>query len=282
VSVALTGDGGDEQFAGYVRYWTTRAMATSMQSLPGFFKKALATLLGGIRSDWIEKCYLPWRDVLPQRFRVANFSDKWQKLIRLMDRTRIQDLYRMTICLWSEDELRLLFGRELPESQYEETFRDTEGWPLLSRLMRVDQATYLPDAMLNKVDRASMAVSLEVRVPLLDHRVVEYTSKLPDSLKYRRGEAKYLLKKVLARYVPGKLFERPKMGFGVPIDQWLRRELKELLSTYLSPERLKSEGLFDRGLVEKKIREHLSGQANHQYSLWSLVMWQMWRERWLS
>jgi asparagine synthase (glutamine-hydrolysing) len=281
VTVALTGDGGDEQFCGYVRYWSTRTMATSLQSLPEFFTKASAVLLGGIRSDWVEKCYLPWRHLLPQRFRVANFPDKWQKLIKFMDQTQIQNLYRMTICLWPEDELRLLVGRQLLESQYEETFRETEGWPLLSRLMQVDRKTYLPDDLLTKIDRASMAVSLEVRVPLLDHRVVEYTSRLPENFKYRKGVGKYLLKKLLAQYVPSKLFERPKMGFGVPIDRWFRDELKELLLSYLSPERLKEEGLFDEGLVEKKMREHLAGQANHQYRLWSLLMWEMWRERWL-
>jgi asparagine synthase (glutamine-hydrolysing) len=148
-------------------------------------------------------------------------------------------------------------------------------------LMRVDQKTYLPDAMLTKVDRASMAVSLEVRVPLLDHRVVEYTSALPDILKYRNGSGKYLLKKLLARYVPEHLFERPKMGFGVPIDRWFRHELKDLLLDYLSTERLKNEGLFDHTLVENRLKEHLSGQANHRYRLWALLMWEMWRERWL-
>jgi asparagine synthase (glutamine-hydrolysing) len=147
--------------------------------------------------------------------------------------------------------------------------------------MRVDQKTYLPDAMLTKVDRASMAVSLEVRVPLLDHRVVEYTATLSDSLKFRNGSGKYLLKKLLARYVPNHLFERPKMGFGVPIDRWLRSDLKTLLLDYLSPARLKKEGLFDETIVENKIKEHLSGKTNHHYRLWALLMWEMWRERWL-
>jgi asparagine synthase (glutamine-hydrolysing) len=126
-----------------------------------------------------------------------------------------------------------------------------------------------------------MAVSLEVRVPLLDHRIVEYTWGLPEAFKYRKGTGKYLLKKLLARYVPTKLFERPKMGFGVPIDRWFRNGLKPMLLDYLSQERLKREGLFDCDLVEKKIKEHLSGRINHHYRLWSLLMWEMWRERWL-
>jgi len=281
LTVALTGDGGDEQFSGYVRYWSTQAVAKAFQDLPRSVMRALAWLLRAIPSSWIERCYLPWRGVLPTRFQIANFPDKWQKLVNQMQYTQISDLYRTTICLWSKDELYRMMGNRLPESQYEAAFRETEGWPLLSRLMRVDQRTYLPDAMLTKVDRASMANSLEIRVPLLDHRVVQYTSKLPDSLKYRNGTGKYLLKRLLARYLPNELFERPKMGFGVPIDRWFRGELKHLLLDYLSTERLKKEGLFDHTLIERKINEHLSGHANHQYRLWSLLMWEMWRERWL-
>ncbi|MBC8462646.1 MAG: asparagine synthase (glutamine-hydrolyzing) [Deltaproteobacteria bacterium] len=281
VTVALSGDGGDEQFSGYVRYWTTQAMATSFQRLPSSIRRALGMLFKKIPPLWVEKCYLPWREFLPQRFRIANFPDKWQKLITLMGKTEVQELYRMTICLWSKEELYRILGGSLPKSQYEEVFLQTEGWPLLSRLMRVDQKTYLPDAMLTKVDRSSMAASLEVRVPLLDHRVVEYTTKLPDSLKYRNGEGKYILRRLLSRYVPSNMFKRPKMGFGVPIDKWFRNELKDLLLDYLSPERLKKEGIFDQYLVEEKIKEHLLGEVNHQYRLWSLLMWEMWRERWL-
>ena len=281
VTVALSGDGGDEQFAGYVRYWTTRSMAEGFHRFPLPLKKAMAKILGFIPPPWVENCYLPLHNFLPQRLRMANFPDKWQKLLKLMDQTRISELYRMTICLWSAQEISDMLSQALPRSRYEETFEETVDWPLLSRLMRVDQKTYLPDAMLTKVDRASMATSLEVRVPLLDHRVVEFTAGLPESYKYRKGTGKYLLKKLLARYLPVNLFERPKMGFGVPIDRWLRFELKDLLLDYLSAERIKGEGLFDPNFVEKKIKEHLSGQVNHQYRLWSLLMWEMWRERWL-
>ncbi|CAB1084230.1 hypothetical protein JY97_08030 [Alkalispirochaeta odontotermitis] len=281
VTVALSGDGGDEQFAGYVRYWSTQAMADGFHRFPLPLKKALARMLASIPAPWVEKCYRPCHRFLPQRLRVANFPDKWQKLIKLMDQTRISELYRMTICLWSAQEISDILFKELPKSRYEEAFEETVDWPLLTRLMRVDQQTYLPDAMLTKVDRASMATSLEVRVPLLDHRVVEFSAALPESFKYRNGTGKYLLKKLLAKYLPPELFERPKMGFGIPIDLWLRLELKELLLDYLSAERLDREGLFNSTLVEKKIKEHLSGRTNHQYRLWSLLMWQMWRERWL-
>jgi len=281
VTVALSGDGGDEQFAGYVRYWSTKSIARGLQYFPVPVRGFISDLLKSIPLSWIESCYLPFRGILPQQFRVANFPDKWQKLISLMRQTQISELYRRTICLWSENELLDLIGARLPGCQYENTFRETEGQQIISRLMRVDQKTYLPDAMLTKVDRASMAASLEVRVPLLDHRVMEYAASLPENLKYRNGTGKYILKKLLAKYVPGELFERPKMGFGVPIDLWLRKELKDLLLDYLSSERLKKEGLFDHVIVEKKIKEHMSGRVNRQYQLWALLMWEMWREQWL-
>ncbi len=282
VTVALSGDGGDEQFAGYVRYWSTRAMATAFQRMPEWFRTPLGSALEKIPVSWVEKSYLPWRRLLPQRFNVANFPDKWKKLVELFQGGDIESLYRMTIHLWPKEMLTALLQRDLVESQYEQTFRNTEGWPVLSRLMRVDQKTYLPDAMLTKVDRASMAVSLEVRVPLLDHRVVEFTSLLPDHLKYRGGKGKYLLRKLLSRYVPESLFERPKMGFGIPIEKWFRGELKELLLDYLSVNRLKKEGLFDPAYIERQLKEHLSRRANHCYRLWALLMWEMWRERWLN
>jgi len=281
LTVALSGDGGDEQFSGYVRYWSTRALSSAFQGLPQTIRTTMADFFERIPSKWVERCYHPIQPHLPQRFRAANFIDKWEKVLKLMRKSRIRDLYRMTVCLWPEDDILALVNMKLPLGRFEETFLETEGWPVLSRLMRVDLKTYLPDAMLTKVDRASMANSLEVRVPLLDHRVVEFSSRLPENLKYRRGTGKYLLKKLLTQYVPTALFERPKMGFGVPIDLWFRKDLKTHLLDYLSPERLKREGIFNHVLVEQKIKEHLSGEKNHQYRLWSILMWEMWRERWL-
>ncbi len=281
VKVAVTGDGGDEQFSGYVRYWSTQALAKWFQRVPGSVRKAFSLILRGVAPQLAERCYLPLRQHLPQRFRVANFPDKWQKLISQMENTELKELYRMAISLWSEKEVLKLTGETLAEGAFEQAFKETNGWPILSRLMRIDQKTYLPDAMMTKADRASMAASLELRVPLLDNRVLEYTSTLPEGLKYRDGTGKHLLRKLLAQYVPPELFQRPKMGFGVPIDRWFRGDLRPLLLDYLSPERLKKEGLFDHGLVEEKVKEHLSGKVNHHYRLWALLMWEMWRERWL-
>jgi asparagine synthase (glutamine-hydrolysing) len=282
ITVALTGDGGDEQFCGYVRYWTTRSLVSGFNGLSGLLKTGASWTMDHVPARWVEKVYRPCRNLLPQRIRVDNFQDKWERLKKILEKGDVSDIYRMTISLWSKEDIYQATGREVPESRYEEVFRETEGWPLLARLMKIDQETYLPDAMLTKVDRASMGVGLEVRVPLLDHRVVEYTSVIPEPLKFRNGSGKYLLKKLLARYLPTGLFERPKMGFGVPIDQWFRKELRELLLDTLSPQRIRKEGLFDERVVEQKVTEHLSGRANHQYRLWPLLMWEMWRERWLN
>lgn len=282
VTVALSGDGGDEQFCGYVRYQTTKAMAETFRRFPLKLRQIMAKGLERLPSSWMEKCYLPLRPHLPQHFTITNFSDKWEKLIRILHQTEIRDLYRMTISLWSETEIKKLIGHTPKATQFENAFEETASWPILSRLMYVDQCTYLPDAMLTKVDRASMAESLEIRVPLLDHRVVRFTAKLPETLKYRNGISKYLLKSLLSRYVPREFFDRPKMGFGVPIGQWFRSELKEQLLDYLSTSRLRTEGIFNPVFIEKKIKEHLTGQANHQYRLWTLFVWEMWRENWLS
>jgi asparagine synthase (glutamine-hydrolysing) len=282
VTVALSGDGGDEQFAGYVRYWMTRTMADWLGKVPRRLKAPIVKMLTLLPIHWISQCYLPLRDHLPQRLRVANFQDKWQKLIMQLGQSDLAQLYRMTICLWSRSDLFHLIGRDLPACRYEKVFRSVSGCSTISGLMQVDQHTYLPDCMLTKVDRASMAASIEVRVPLLDHRVVEFTSRLPESLKYKNGAGKYLLKRLLARYLPQALFERPKMGFGLPIDQWMRGELRTLLLDYLSPDRLRREGRLDPGIVQQKLKEHLDGTCNHHYRLWAVLMWEMWRERWLS
>ena len=188
----------------------------------------------------------------------------------------------MAICVWTKPELNALLGSPLQSGSFESFFNEVLDHTPFARLLYVDQRTWLPDGMLTKVDRASMAVGLEVRVPLLDHRVVEMSSKLPDSMKYRNGTTKYLLKKLLSRYIPKHLIDQPKKGFGAPLERWLRSDLKELLLDYLSPDRLQREGLFNKDIVLQMIKEHLEGTRSHHYRLWSLLMWEMWQEHWLN
>ncbi len=278
VTVALSGDGGDEQFSGYVRYWMTLSLNRLVRYLP----TPVGYIAGKIPPGMLFRLYRPWIGFLPQRFRIDNFYDKWEKFVNLSGRRELKELYRMTVCVWTPAEIEHLTGHTVPVSQYEHEFDENGHASFLSQMMRVDMKTYLPDAMLTKVDRASMASSLEVRVPLLDHRVVEYTMQLNDNLKYRDGTGKYLLKKLLERYLPSELFIRPKMGFGVPMGRWFQKELKSFLLDYLSPDRLRRSGWLNPMYVEQKIDEHMSGRVNHQYRLWSLLVWEMWAERWLT
>jgi asparagine synthase (glutamine-hydrolysing) len=282
LTVALSGDGGDEQFGGYDRYWATKMACSHLERIPRTLRILVASLLESLSPSLVHKCYLPARRFLPERLRISNFEDKWEKLLRLSTPGDLPDIYRTTISLWPEHEIQKLLGMNVVNSNYETLFEESAGRPVISRLMRVDQGTYLPDAMLTKVDRASMAVSLEVRVPLLDHRLVQFSANIPEMCKLRNGNRKYLLKKVLSRYIPPALFDRPKMGFGIPIGQWIRNGLKPLLLDYLSEGAIKREGLFDSQTVTATVNEHLTGRSNHQHRLWALLMWEMWRERWLS
>jgi asparagine synthase (glutamine-hydrolysing) len=273
VTAALSGDGGDELFAGYNRYAFAERINGTVLRLPKSARRAMAAVLGAIPDNAVEGL----NRILPTRLRVAHSADKLRKIIEVLPYD-FREFYLRLVSQCSEPET-LANGISEHIRQWECYENISERAGLLGWMQILDTATYLPDDILQKVDRASMAVSLEVRPPFLDHRVVEFAFKLPRRFRIRHGETKWLLRRVLERYVPRLLFERPKMGFGVPLADWLRGPLRDWADDLLDPSQL-GDGYVNVGAVRTMWKEHLGGEYNRAYSLWTVLMFEAWRRRW--
>ena len=275
VTVSLSGDGGDELFGGYNRYFLGASMWRRLAPLPRRLRSVTGRLMM-VPSPGQWDRLAAW---FPSRGAYPAFGDKLHKLAGVMDAVDADDFYRRLISLQHEPESIVLGAAEVP------IWADGEaegfaGDDVPERMMFHDLVGYLCDDILVKVDRAAMAVSLETRVPLLDHRVVEFAWQLPLHMKIRNGQGKWLLRQVLHRHVPRELIERPKQGFGIPLDAWLRGPLREWAEALLDEQRLRSEGYLRPEPIREKWREHLSGRRNWQHWLWNVLMFQAWRERW--
>ncbi len=280
VTVALSGDAGDELFGGYNRYLLAGTIWRMMGWLSPGLRRTIAGGLMALSPATLNRVHGVVSALLPRRLRVALPGDKAHKLSEILAAGSPEAIYRDLVSHWKAPADIVIGATEPPTVLTEQA-----AWPALrdfeQRMMYLDAVSYLPDDILVKVDRAAMGVSLETRVPFLDHRVVEFAWRLPLSMKIRNGQGKWILRQVLNKYVPNKLIERPKMGFGVPIDAWLRGPLREWAESLLEETRLRREGFFHPAPIRNKWREHLSGERNWQYYLWDVLMFQAWHEHWI-
>ncbi|MFO0895605.1 MAG: asparagine synthase (glutamine-hydrolyzing) [Phycisphaerales bacterium] len=277
VTVSLSGDGGDELFGGYHRYVYGDVIWRRMQSIPRPLRAAAGAMLQAVPAGGWDAFFSVADPLLPRHWRHKLPGQKMHKL-GVMARARSGDeVYRSLLSAWMEPDRMVVSGRE-PLTGVDDPERQAQLPDLLRRMMYTDLVTYLVDDILTKVDRATMGVSLEGRVPLLDHRVVEYAWRLPLRQKFRDGQGKWLLRQVLYRHVPKDLVERPKMGFGIPIDDWLRGPLRPWAEGLLDPARLRREGFLHPEPIHTEWRHYLRGSGNHN-RIWGILMFQTWLDR---
>jgi asparagine synthase (glutamine-hydrolysing) len=276
VTVSLSGDGGDELFGGYNRYLAGDRVARFNRWTPRVLRQALAAAVTAVPVAIWDGAATGVRPLLPRRFQIPQVGDKLHKLAGLLGANSGRDLYCEVCSQWNNPTAAIVGGFE-SESLFEraDLWRGDDDLP--HAMMLMDALTYLPDDILTKVDRASMAVALESRIPMLDHRVFDFAWSLPRDMKLAPDGGKSVLRHVLYRYAPRALFDRPKMGFGVPIGDWLRGDLRDWVESLLDAKLLREQGYFNPIEIRTVWEQHLSGKRDWQHRLWCVLMFQAWR-----
>jgi asparagine synthase (glutamine-hydrolysing) len=269
----LSGDGGDELFGGYRRYLIGARMFQTASVLPAGLRSLIGRLLGSPSPRaWDRWLALAGRS-LPSALRPPHAGERIHKVGRVLRAADPDAMYFELVSHWSG----LVLGAPAADAAVDSQPRPALADPV-ERMMFFDQISYLPDDILAKVDRASMAVSLEAREPLLDYRLVELAWRLPVRMKVRAGVGKRMLRDILRRYVPDALIDRPKMGFGLPLDQWLRGRLRDWAESLLDPAVIRRQGWLDAAAIRAKWDQHLAGRGQWQHHLWAVLMFQAWLE----
>lgn len=276
VTVALSGDGGDEVFGGYSRYVWGRKFAFLCKNLPIGIRRCFSSTINLFSADIINS----FASILPLKIRPPNFGDRVYKIADIIKSESDSQIYSKLV---SQTEPNTFMYKKFNNEDKIRLTKYPGNYDISSAMQYTDFKTYLPGDILVKVDRASMANGLEVRSPLLDHRVVEYAWKnLDQSLKIGNNKGKIVLRRILEKYLPKKSFERPKMGFGIPISEWLRGPLKVWMTDLLSFEKIKRQGIIKPEIIHSMIKDHLDCKRNFHYQLWTILMFQAWYDKWSS
>jgi len=276
VKVCLSGDAGDEVFGGYNRYFQAQRIA----STPKILKKNLLKLLTLIPRNKVEDIYKLIKPILPSNFKSSNPINHYDKILSIISLNNEWDIYEKLI---TTGPLANSFFNNYKNCSNKQDFFNflPDNSSFAKKMMLTDTKTYLNGDILCKVDRASMSNSLETRVPFLDRELFEFVWSLSDNLKINNGNGKYILKKVLNKYVPNKLIDRPKMGFGVPIEKWLRGPIKDWADDLLSKKNINEDGFFNYEMVKKIWDDHINKKSNNQHILWNILVFQSWKNEWL-
>ena len=280
VKVALSADAGDELFAGYYRYFAAGRYQQFLEKTPTLLSHLARRLLDITPAGMLDTAYSA---MTVGRKKLAGFQDKLLKAKRMLAHNDPALLYEAATSDWHGGDLqRLVPGEPAANEDIYAVFESLQGADFYTKMMCLDFKKYMVDDVLAKVDRASMAVSLEAREPFLDHDLVEYAATLPLRYKYRQGESKYLLKKILYRYLPESMFKRPKQGFSAPIGEWLRGPLRPMVEQHLNPEAVHADGIFDPAAVSQSLHRFYGDKSISANQIWYLLEFQMWKSRWLT